>query len=140
MGTGFRRSRSIKRRSLPGTSWRISGAPTPAELAAKLPFDPLVIVGQLENGLRYYIMENQFPAKRAELRLAVSVGSVFEADDHPGLTTAELSVGDEDAISQRGRALRGLARLVAGLVTGGGRVLRGRGVARAGARAGSWSE
>ena len=60
-------------------------APTAAELAAKLPFDPLVTVGTLDNGLRYYIMVNRFPEKRAELRLAVSAGSVFEADNQRGL-------------------------------------------------------
>ena len=43
---------------------------------------------------------------------------VFEADDHPGLTTAELSVADKDAISHRGRALRGIAPQVAVLLTG----------------------
>ncbi len=38
---------------------------------------------------------------------------VFVADDHPGATTAELSIEDKDAISHRGKALRGLAPLVA---------------------------
>jgi XTP/dITP diphosphohydrolase len=38
---------------------------------------------------------------------------VFVADDHPGPTTAELSVADKDAISHRGKALRELAPLVA---------------------------
>jgi XTP/dITP diphosphohydrolase len=38
---------------------------------------------------------------------------VFEADDRPGVTTAELSVADKDAISHRGKALRQLAPLVA---------------------------
>ena len=41
---------------------------------------------------------------------------LFEADDHPGLTTAELSVADKDAISHRGRALREIAPQVAGLL------------------------
>jgi XTP/dITP diphosphohydrolase len=43
---------------------------------------------------------------------------IFEADDHPGVTTAELSVADKDAISHRGRALRGIAPQVAALLTG----------------------
>ena len=43
---------------------------------------------------------------------------VFEADDRPGVTTAELSVADKDAISHRGRALRGIAPQVAVLLTG----------------------
>jgi len=38
---------------------------------------------------------------------------VFVADDHPGPTTAELSIDDKDAISHRGRALRKLAPQVA---------------------------
>ncbi len=38
---------------------------------------------------------------------------VFVADDHPGVTTAELPIEDKDAISHRGKALRELAPLVA---------------------------
>ncbi len=38
---------------------------------------------------------------------------LFVADDHPGPTTAELSIEEKDAISHRGRALRELAPLVA---------------------------
>ncbi|HWU20021.1 MAG TPA: RdgB/HAM1 family non-canonical purine NTP pyrophosphatase [Nocardioides sp.] len=46
---------------------------------------------------------------------------LFEADDHPGLTTAELSREDKDAISHRGRALREIAPQVAALLVGGPR-------------------
>ena len=42
---------------------------------------------------------------------------VFVADDRPGLTTAELSVADKDAISHRGKALRAIAPQVAALVS-----------------------
>jgi len=38
---------------------------------------------------------------------------VFVADEHPGPTTAELSVADKDAISHRGKALREIAPQVA---------------------------
>jgi XTP/dITP diphosphohydrolase len=41
---------------------------------------------------------------------------LFVADDHPGQTTAELSIEDKDAISHRGRALRQLAPQVARLL------------------------
>jgi XTP/dITP diphosphohydrolase len=41
---------------------------------------------------------------------------LFEADDRPGLTTAELSVADKDAISHRGKALREIAPQVAALL------------------------
>ena len=43
---------------------------------------------------------------------------LFVADDHPGVTTAELSVADKDAISHRGRALRALAPQLAGVLSG----------------------
>jgi XTP/dITP diphosphohydrolase len=44
---------------------------------------------------------------------------VFEAAEHPGTTTAELSREDKDAISHRGKALRELAPLVADALTAG---------------------
>ena len=50
-----------------------------------MPVGPGVTVGQLENGLRYYIRENDEPANRAELRLVVNVGSLVEDEDQLGL-------------------------------------------------------
>ncbi|RPI06164.1 MAG: insulinase family protein [Ignavibacteriae bacterium] len=47
--------------------------------------DPKILIGQLDNGLRYYIRENHKPEKRAELRLAVRAGSILEDDDQQGL-------------------------------------------------------
>jgi XTP/dITP diphosphohydrolase len=44
--------------------------------------------------------------------------ALFEADDHPGVTTAELSMADKDAISHRGRALREIAPQLAALLGG----------------------
>jgi XTP/dITP diphosphohydrolase len=41
---------------------------------------------------------------------------LFEADEFPGLTTAELDPADKDAISHRGRALRDVAPRIAGLL------------------------
>lgn len=43
---------------------------------------------------------------------------LFVADERPGVTTAELSVADKDAISHRGRALREIAPQVAALLRG----------------------
>jgi XTP/dITP diphosphohydrolase len=37
---------------------------------------------------------------------------VFEADDHPGVTTAELTPADKDAISHRGKALREIGPMI----------------------------
>jgi len=50
-----------------------------------LPVDPSVRVGQLDNGLVYYIRQNSKPEKRVELRLAVNAGSILENDDQLGL-------------------------------------------------------
>ncbi|MBO5808590.1 MAG: insulinase family protein [Bacteroidales bacterium] len=50
-----------------------------------LPNDPDVKVGQLENGLTYYIRYNEQPAQRAEFYLATNVGAYQEADDQDGL-------------------------------------------------------
>lgn len=50
-----------------------------------LPTDPDVIIGTLPNGLKYYIKQNKKPEQRAELRLAVKVGSIMEDDNQQGL-------------------------------------------------------
>ncbi|MGA8247795.1 MAG: RdgB/HAM1 family non-canonical purine NTP pyrophosphatase [Nocardioides sp.] len=44
---------------------------------------------------------------------------VFEADEFPGRTTAELDAVDKDAISHRGRALREIAPQIVGVLSGG---------------------
>ncbi|MYI62789.1 MAG: insulinase family protein [Gemmatimonadetes bacterium] len=51
----------------------------------KLPIDSLVTVGQLDNGLRYVIRQNQKPENRVELRLVVDAGSVLEDENQQGL-------------------------------------------------------
>ena len=63
-------------------------APSPADTAAlteTIPADPLITVGTLPNGLRYYVRANHQPEKRAELRLVVNAGSVLEDEDQRGL-------------------------------------------------------
>jgi len=50
-----------------------------------LPDDPRVTTGELANGVRYYIQENDQPENRAELRLVVNVGSIVEEEDQRGL-------------------------------------------------------
>jgi zinc protease len=59
--------------------------PEIAPLSASLPVDPAITTGQFENGLRYFIRENDEPRDRAELRLVVNVGSLVEDDDQQGL-------------------------------------------------------
>ena len=56
------------------------------DLKTPLPMDPKVIVGKLDNGLTYYIRENQKPENRATFFLSVDAGSVIERDDQLGLS------------------------------------------------------
>ncbi len=51
----------------------------------KLPQDPKVTTGTLDNGVKYYIRENSKPEDRAELRMVVKAGSVLETDEQAGL-------------------------------------------------------
>ena len=50
-----------------------------------IPPDPAVITGTLDNGLRYFVHENDQPENRAELRLVVNAGSILEDEDQLGL-------------------------------------------------------
>ena len=58
----------------------------PAGLAAgaELPFDPAVRRGTLSNGLVYYVRRNAEPLNRAQLRLAIRVGSILEQEAQRG--------------------------------------------------------
>jgi zinc protease len=47
--------------------------------------DPAIVYGQLDNGLRYAILENQTPPNTASIRMAFNVGSMVESDDQLGL-------------------------------------------------------
>jgi len=57
----------------------------PAHSQEKMPIDPNVRMGKLDNGLVYYIRKNAKPEKRVELRLAVNAGSILESDEQQGL-------------------------------------------------------
>ena len=54
-------------------------------LETPLPVDPDVTIGELDNGLKYYIRQNRRPENRVELRLVVNAGSVLEEDTQLGL-------------------------------------------------------
>lgn len=72
-----------------GLQEREESAPTEREDSGneeRLPsLDDNVLRGELENGLTYYVRENNKPSKRVELRLVVDAGSVLEQDDERGL-------------------------------------------------------
>jgi zinc protease len=71
----------------------LQGAPLLAQQAARasdalstpLTMDPKTRVGVLPNGMHYFVRANAYPAKRAELRLAVNAGSLVEDDDQRGM-------------------------------------------------------
>ena len=55
------------------------------DLNQPIPVDSAVTIGQLENGVTYYLRENHEPESRLELRLVVNAGSVLEDEDQLGL-------------------------------------------------------
>src|SRR5262245_39363569 len=65
----------------------LTAAPPQAapSLSDPIPVEGEITIGQLPNGLRYYLRANNRPEKRAELRLVVKAGSVLEDDDQQGL-------------------------------------------------------
>ena len=55
------------------------------EAPEKLPMDPEVRYGQLDNGLTYYIRHNEQPKQRCEFHIAQAVGAILEEDHQNGL-------------------------------------------------------
>ena len=55
------------------------------EVPEKLPLDPDVRYGKLDNGLTYYIRHNEQPKQRAEFHIAQCVGAILEEDHQNGL-------------------------------------------------------
>lgn len=51
----------------------------------KMPIDPNVRYGKLDNGLTYYIRHNAYPEQRASFYIAQKVGSMQEEDSQQGL-------------------------------------------------------
>lgn len=47
--------------------------------------DPAIRYGQLDNGLRYAVLQNDTPPNTASIRMAFNVGSMVEANDQRGL-------------------------------------------------------
>lgn len=69
--------------ALPTFVW--AQLPEDFDLSAPLSVDPDVKVGELDNGLRYYIRKNARPENRVSLRLVVNAGSLQEEDDQRGI-------------------------------------------------------
>lgn len=63
----------------------VSCTQTASENQRILPFHPDILQGKLNNGLRYYILENDEPKDRVYLRLVVNAGSMNEDEDQKGV-------------------------------------------------------
>ena len=50
-----------------------------------VPIDNKVVIGKLDNGMRYYIRSNSEPKERAEFYIVHNVGAILEDDDQDGL-------------------------------------------------------
>lgn len=59
--------------------------PVWAHEVSDVPVHPDVVYGQLENGMRYALMENDTPSNQAVLRLQVAAGSIQEEENEQGL-------------------------------------------------------
>ncbi len=55
------------------------------DLTEPLPVDENVKIGQLKNGLTYYLRKNNKPENKIEFRLVVKAGSILEDEDQRGL-------------------------------------------------------
>lgn len=56
-----------------------------SNMSKKLPVDPDVKIGKLDNGITYYIRKNQKPEEYAHFRIVFSAGAIQEDDDQNGL-------------------------------------------------------
>ena len=56
-----------------------------AQPMQQMPVDKNVRIGQLDNGLTYYIRHNKLPENRAEFYIAQKVGSILEEPQQRGL-------------------------------------------------------
>lgn len=59
-------------------------APDPNGLPSVSDPDPAIVTGELDNGLRYLIRNNDNPGGRVEMRLVVDAGSALEDDTQTG--------------------------------------------------------
>jgi zinc protease len=50
-----------------------------------IPLDPTITYGELENGIRYYVLPNSEPPGQMELRLHIDAGANFETDEEDGM-------------------------------------------------------
>lgn len=67
-----------------GTPWKGDSQEKQWE-QQKIPTDPAVKIGELDNGIRYFIRHNNKAEDKAELRLVINAGSVLETQEQQGI-------------------------------------------------------
>ena len=71
-----------------------------AQQMPPIPVDDQVRIGQLPNGLTYYIRHNENPKGQADFYIAQKVGSILEEENQRGLLTSlNTCVSTEQPIS-----------------------------------------
>lgn len=85
--TGPTSSTTSTTRSVPATTsdGAATSEVTDPDLDVVLPVDPDVRIGVLDNGLTFYLRQNDAPGGRVEMRLLVNAGSVQEDPDQAGM-------------------------------------------------------
>ncbi|GGF24165.1 M16 family metallopeptidase [Flavobacterium limi] len=61
------------------------GFKSAAQFSTTIPLSKEVVSGQLKNGLKYYVMHNEYPKDRVCFYFAQNVGAILENDDQNGL-------------------------------------------------------
>lgn len=56
-----------------------------AQFSTTVPLDKNVVSGKLKNGMKYYVLHNEFPKDRVCFYFAQNVGAILENDDQNGL-------------------------------------------------------
>ena len=63
----------------------LAGFAQPIDWNKKLPADPNVVTGKLENGITYYLRHNEEPKERASFFIVRNAGALLETDEQDGL-------------------------------------------------------
>jgi zinc protease len=61
------------------------GFKSTAQFSTTIPLNKDVVSGKLKNGMKYYVLHNQWPKDRVSFYFAQNVGAILENDDQNGL-------------------------------------------------------
>lgn len=61
------------------------GVKSTAQFSTTVPLNPEVASGTLKNGMKYYVLHNEWPKDRVSFYFAQNVGGILENDDQNGL-------------------------------------------------------